>query len=83
VKRTAAYRAAIVGDGLTDQQTTKYAMNSAVRASEALVRALARSECTFYHGGRPERTGDVYKRRWTGENGRTVVALAHPWSVVP
>jgi hypothetical protein len=82
VKRT-AYRAAIVGDGLTDQQTTKYGMNSAVRATEALLLALARSEGTFYQGDPPERTGDVYKRLWTGENGRTVVALAHPWSVAP
>jgi hypothetical protein len=77
------YRAAIVGDGLTDQQTTTYAMNSAIRATEALVRELARSEGVLYHGARPARVGDVYTRVWTSDRGRTVTAQAHPWDVTP
>lgn len=84
-KRT-PYRAAIIGDGLTDEQTTKYAMNSAIRATEVLVRALARSEGVMYHGGRPVRERgerDLYTRVWTGDNGRVVTAQAHPWSVDP
>lgn len=67
----------------TYRAVPKYAMNSAIRASESLVRELAGDEGTVYHGGRPERTGDVYKRLWTGENGRTVTALAHPWAAAP
>jgi hypothetical protein len=85
MKRT-PYRAAIVSEGLTDEQTTTYAMNSAIRATEALVRALARSEGVFYHGGRPVRERgerDVYTRVWTSTTGRTVTAYAHPWSVTP
>jgi hypothetical protein len=74
-KRT-PYRAAIVGDGLTDQQTTTYAMNSAIRTSEALVRDLARSEGVIYHGALPARVGDVYTRVWTSDRGRTVTAQA-------
>lgn len=84
-KRT-PYRAAIVGDGLTDEQTTTYAMNSAIRATEVLVRALARSEGVFYHGARPVRERgerDVYTRVWTSDRGRTVTAQAHPWAVTP
>jgi hypothetical protein len=80
-KRT-PYRAAIVGDGLTDE-TTAYAMNSAIRASEALVRDLARREGVLYHGARPARVGDVYTRVWTSDRGRTVTAQAHPWAVTP
>jgi hypothetical protein len=88
-KRT-PYRAAIIGDGLTDQQTTAYAMNSAIRATEALVRDLARSEGVLYHGAPPTRTygedgrrGGVYTRVWTSDRGRTVTAQAHPWAVDP
>ena len=81
-KRT-PYRAAIIGDGLTDEQTTTYAMNSAIRATEVLVRALARSEGVMYHGGRPNRVGDVYTRTWTSDHGRVVTAQAHPWAIDP
>jgi hypothetical protein len=77
------YRAAIIGDGLTDEQTTTYAMNSAIRTTEALVRALARSEGVLYHGDRPTRVGDVYTRVWTSDRGRVITAQAHPWSVTP
>lgn len=82
MKRT-PYRAGLIGDGLTDEQTTTYAMNSAIRTTEALVRDLARREFTIYHGAKPQRVGDVYTRVWTSEAGRTVTAQAHPWSVTP
>jgi hypothetical protein len=81
-KRT-PYRAGIVGDGLLTDETTAYAMNSAIRASEALVRDLARREGVLYHGARPARVGDVYIRVWTSDRGRTVTAQAHPWAVTP
>ena len=72
-KRT-PYRAAVIGDGLTDEQTTTYAMNSAIRTTEALVRALARNEGVMHHGGRPNRVGDVYTRVWTSARISTSVA---------
>jgi type II secretory pathway component PulC len=84
MKRT-PYRAALTGIA-TDKQATTYAMNSAIRATEALVRAIARDEGVAYHGGRPERIrgeSDVYTRVWTGDNGRVITAQAHPWSVTP
>jgi hypothetical protein len=76
MKRT-PYRAALVGDGLVDVQTTTYAMNSAIRTTEVYVRDLARRQGVTYHGGKPERTRgerDVYTRVWTGDNGRVVTA---------
>lgn len=82
MKRT-PYRAGLIGDGLTDEQTTTYAMNSAIRTTEALVRELARQQHTIYRGAKPQRVGDVYTRVWTGDNGQTVTAQAHPWSVTP
>lgn len=59
---------------------TRYAMNSGARASEGLVRDLARAEGTHYLGGtaQPRRHNDPtspYERRWTSEaSGRVVVA---------
>lgn len=82
MKRT-PYRAGLIGDGLTDEQTTTYAMNSAIRTTEVMVRALAQRQGTVYRGGQPERQGDVYTRVWTGDNGHTVTAQAHPWRVTP
>jgi hypothetical protein len=63
-------------DGSVVATATKYAMNSAIRETESLVRAIARGENTFYTGGRPGRVGDVYLRRWVSDNGRVVVARA-------
>jgi hypothetical protein len=83
-KRT-PYRAGIVGDGLTDE-TTAYAMNSAIRATETLVRDLARREgpwatsTSAYHGARPARVGDVYTRVWTSDRGRPSPRTRGPWS---
>ena len=48
------------GAVLADDQ--RYAMNAAIRASEALVRGIARSEGAIYHGANPQRVGDVYTR---------------------
>jgi hypothetical protein len=53
----------------------KSAFNSGVRASEALVRQLARQEGQNYEADRPVREGVVYTRRWTGgKTGRVVLA---------
>lgn len=49
----------------------KYAFNSAIRASEALVREHARAAGEMFEGSRPETTGDRYdrtdyRREWIG-----------------
>ena len=46
------------GAVLADDQ--RYAMNAAIRASEALVPGIARSEGAIYHGVNPQRVGHVY-----------------------
>lgn len=58
---------------------TAYAWNSAIRASEALVRELARERSAAYMGNMPNVIGlelseRVYSRMWAGEDGRTVWA---------
>lgn len=57
-----------------------YAWNSCIRASEALVRELARERGYAYLGQSPEVKGErdeptrVYSRMWAGEDGHTVWA---------
>jgi len=63
-------------DGRVIASAQKFAFNSAIRESEALVRTLARSEGQPYEGDKPSRTGDVYRREWRGtKDGRTVRAV--------
>ena len=53
-----------------------YAMNSAIRASESLVRGIARGEGQTYSGEQPRRAGQVYTRQWVGDRtGRQVRAI--------
>ena len=56
--------------------TVKYAMNSAQRASESLVRDVARREGQTYERASWERTDHDgvpgYVAVWTGDNGRTL-----------
>ena len=65
--------------GTTVAEATAYAWNSAVRASEALVRELARARGATYSASLPEvegRPGDgTYRRKWAGEDGLTVWAV--------
>lgn len=59
------YKATLTVDGTHIGDSTAYAFNSTVRASEALLRDYARSiGCTF-QGERPNRSGDVYTRNWS------------------
>ena len=60
--------------GAVVHEETRGAFNAGVRASEAAVRELARSEHANYAGERPVRVGDVYNRTWTSARGRVVVA---------
>lgn len=65
--------------GETVATATAYAWNSAVRASESLVRELARERGAMYAGSLPVvegRPGDgTYRRMWAGEDGLTVWAV--------
>lgn len=71
------YYAATVVDETGDETAAQtYAMNSAIRKTEALVREAARAAGVMFHGGQPARAGDVYTRRWTGDNGAVLVATA-------
>lgn len=53
---------------------TKYAMNSAIGATVALVRDIARGEGVIYHGGHPSRVEQTYVRHWKSDAGRVVIA---------
>lgn len=44
---------------------TRHAMNAGIRASEGLVREMARAAGTVYFGGPVWRVGDTYTRTWT------------------
>lgn len=57
---------------------TKYAFNSTIKASEALVRAWAREREVYCHGGRPTRQGDIYTRQWIAESGEQLTAHVSP-----
>jgi hypothetical protein len=69
------YLAQLIDESGTElEATTKYAMNSGIHASEALVRDLARQQETYFRGEHPQREGDVYTRRWTSDLGQLVTA---------
>ena len=65
--------AELMRGGRTLAMADAYAMNSAIRASEALVREHARAVGAMFEGEAPERYGDTYTRRWTGD-GETLTA---------
>lgn len=71
---------ATVSVSITDSATgavvhteTRRAFNAGIRASEAAVREIARSEGTMYEAPFPDRVGDVYTRSWTSWEQRTLV----------
>lgn len=57
----------------------RYAWNSGVRETEALLRQYARENDLVFHGSLPEvvrsESGREYRREWTSHDGRTVWAL--------
>jgi hypothetical protein len=66
-------------DGTPLATATAYALNSAARASERLMREHARQVGQAYTGDRPERTGPTYRRTWHGDRtGDQVLATVTP-----
>lgn len=60
-----------------------FAWNSAIRATETILREHARDKMTVYHGGKPvvmESPERIYRREWTNASGQTLRALV--WEVV-
>ena len=58
--------AELVDNGRTIAMSEAYAMNSAIRASEALARDYARDHSMVLNGEQPTRYGQIYTRRWVG-----------------
>lgn len=59
-----------------------YAWNSAIKATETILREYARSKFTVFHGGKPvvmEEPERIYRREWTNASGQTLRALV--WEV--
>lgn len=56
---------------------TAYAMNSTIRASEALAREYARGRRIILDGALPSHKGDTYRRAWVGP-GVELVAVVRP-----
>lgn len=79
MKRKTYTATVVTAGGAMVAEATTYAWNSAVRASESLVRELARSRGTMYSGSLPTvegRHGDgIYRRMWADDNGHTVWAV--------
>lgn len=69
----------IDGAGLTVDSRTKYAWNSGVRETEAILRDYGRENGVVLEGAKPEvvrdDTGREYRREWTASNGATFWAL--------
>lgn len=61
-------------DGTDIGRTTKSAFNSGVRATESLVRSVAREKGVAYVGSGPIRVGDVYRRVWRAPGAPTLIA---------
>lgn len=69
-------------DGKTHDTKNTYAWNSAIRATETMMRAIARAEGQPYSGerpdvsgGKPGESGALYTRAWIGDRtGRLFVA---------
>jgi hypothetical protein len=83
------YKALVTDHTGAHQIGTKdaYAWNSAIRATEAIVREWARAEQTIYTGAKPvvqggpvNTPGSIYTRTWTAPNGHTLNALV--WEVI-
>ncbi|GLE59069.1 hypothetical protein NJBCHELONAE_43800 [Mycobacteroides chelonae] len=75
--RRTPYRATLTENGVQIDQDIAYAHNSAVRASEALVRGYARTHGVIMTGDKANRDGAVYTRRWRSP-GHEVIATVQP-----
>lgn len=60
-------------------QDVAYAMNSAIRKSEALARDLARNHGVMLAGHAPSREGNHYRREWSAPG---VLVTAHAREVL-
>lgn len=74
--------AELIEDGNTIATAEANAWNSAVRASEGLVRDYARGRGIVMDGGKPEvygpvaQPGSTYRRSWAGNGARVRVEVA-------
>ena len=59
-----------------DQMKITFAFNSGIRATEAIVRGIARSEKQSYEGGKTSRVDNVYRRTWTGKRTGRVIEVS-------
>lgn len=82
------YRAVVTtdaGNTIVGERET-FAWNSAVRATEAILRDYGRESVGPLHGGRPQITGErndparIYRRTWTTATGRECSAMV--WEVI-
>lgn len=78
MKRTPHTATITAADGTLLAEREAYAWNSAIRASEQLMRELARERGSAYLGQSPRVEGiapeRVYSRMWAGNDGGTVWA---------
>lgn len=59
-----------------NQVRITFAFNSGIRATEAMVREIARAEKQSYEGGKTSRVDNVYRRTWTGKRTGRVVEVS-------
>lgn len=69
-------------------EKTTFAWNSAIKATEAILREHARDNYTVYHGEQPivmeagaaGNDTKIYRRKWSNAAGRTLTAMV--WEVI-
>lgn len=84
------FKAVVTTDTGLDEigSKTAFAWNSAIRATEAIVREHARNSFTIYSGDKPVvmeagiagNDSKIYRRYWTNASGNRVTAMV--WEVV-
>jgi predicted GH43/DUF377 family glycosyl hydrolase len=75
------YNATLTVNGETFEAQA-FAFNSAIRASEGLMRTYARTVGQMFQGGQTSREGNVYTRQWLSSDGLvSAVATVSPAEV--
>jgi len=80
MKRTAYTARIVTTDGTVLAEVTRYAHNSAVRASESLAGDRGRATGQMFAGDRPVRdAAGIYRRTWRGmRDGAEIIAVVAP-----
>jgi len=73
-------------DEIGSKQT--FAWNSAIKATEAIMREYSRNSMTIYHGDKPivmeagaaGNDTKIYRRKWTNAAGKTLTAMV--WEIL-